>query len=175
MLQPRSLTHLFTAAAGTQAEDSLRAVLAYFGSLAGKEDNGVQIQRCVLAKEVDFAARSPRPMMPLTILTEGDDAWSETPDVEVIRVGRFACGGHVDQPAAAPCCDPLQRPELLAAALLCPALRRDEALAVRGAETVQNSIENREERVRGLRATKLLVDFSGVAPPPAMADAKGIR
>ena len=170
MLQPRGLTHLFTATAGTQAEDSLRAVLAYFGSQPRKHHGSVQIQRCVLAKEVDFAARSPRPMMPLTFLTEADDAWSETPEVEVLRVSRFACGGNVDQPAAAPYCDPLLRPELLAAALLCPALRRDEALAVRGAEMVRNITENREECVNELLATKLLIDFSGVAPPVETED-----
>ena len=62
MLAPRDLRHLFTA--GTPlSEQALRGVLGYFEaapSAAAAEATPVQIRRCVLAKEVDFAARSPR-------------------------------------------------------------------------------------------------------------------
>ena len=53
---------MFTA--GTPlSEQALRGVLGYFEaapSAAAAEATPVQIRRCVLAKEVDFAARSPR-------------------------------------------------------------------------------------------------------------------
>ena len=111
------------------------AIEQYFHAQSWKaphrEASVVCFRRCVLARDVDFAARSPNPMAPLHL----DQCNGASDAGEMLARPRhgsaFACGACLEAPTAdAVVC----YPELLVGALLCPALRRDEALAVSGAE-----------------------------------------
>jgi len=108
-------------------------------------------------------------MLPLSLIAPG--AATAPAPVEACRVTRFACGGDGSSAAAetAPEVDLSLRPELLVGALLCPALRRDEALAVGGTAHVQPDPAG----VASLSIppqTLLLLDFAGAEPPPDSAE-----
>ena len=108
-------------------------------------------------------------MLPLSLIAPG--AATAPAPVEACRVTRFACGGDGSSAAAetAPDVDLSLRPELLVGALLCPALRRDEALAVGGTAHVQPDPAG----VASLSIppqTLLLLDFAGAEPPPDSAE-----
>ena len=107
-------------------------------------------------------------MLPLSLIAPG--AATAPAPVEACRVTRFACGGGSSAAAeTAPEVDLSLRPELLVGALLCPALRRDEALAVGGTAHVQPDPAG----VASLSIppqTLLLLDFAGAEPPPDSAE-----
>jgi hypothetical protein len=218
MLKPRDCRHLWSAETpdGIRA---LRAALACFdpatttrsssssssrrssGDGSGHvEEDTIVLQRCVLAKEVDFAARSPRPMQPFSLHPphppapeqqlqhDSESSGAASAPVVACRVGRFACGGggaDAQAVTAGAQADVALRPELLVGALLCPALRRDEAMVVSGTMLVTlggdaddgmdggsgGQLQNATVSVPA--QTLMLIDFGDVSPPPAAAVGNG--
>eukprot|EP01043_Picozoa_sp_COSAG02_P056220 COSAG02_NODE_6637_length_3445_cov_15.508747_3_plen_815_part_00 len=179
MLKPRDCRDLWTA----KTPDSIRALmaaLAYFDPNSRNSPapggtgvaDAISLRRCVLAKEVDFAARSPRPMQPVSLLQTSESEARHCPPavVATCRVGCFACGGS-DAEVAIDCyADVALRPELLVGALFCPALRRDEAMVA--SNTMHVSLDGATDGQHGHHTGLLsiptqalvLIDFAGVEP-----------
>jgi hypothetical protein len=177
MLKPRDCRHLWTA----KTPDSVRALmaaLAYFDpnsritpAPGGTGDaDTISLRRCVLAKEVDFVARSPRPMQPVSLLQTSESQERPPAVVATCRVGRFACGGNEAEVAVDCYADVALRPELLVGALFCPALRRDEAMVA--SNTMHVSLDVAADDQHGHHTGSLsvpaqalvLIDFAGVDP-----------